>query len=113
MQSEDLKFNTGFRVSVGNARSQGAVMVLARGGSEGGPDNRHRGADQWLLVVEGSGLAIVEGKQVRLRAGTLLLIERGERHEIRNTGQGLLKTVSVYVPPAYHDDGEERPAGRT
>ena len=53
MKFEDLKFNTGFRVSVGNARSQGAVMVLAQGGSEGGPDNRHHGADQWLMVMEG------------------------------------------------------------
>jgi mannose-6-phosphate isomerase-like protein (cupin superfamily) len=112
MQSDDLKFNAGFRVSVGNARSQGAVMVLARGGSEGGPGNRHRGADQWLFVVEGTGVAIVEQREVKLRAGTLLLIERGERHEIRNTGRGLLKTVSVYLPPAYTDDGEERPAGR-
>lgn len=113
MKSEDLKFNAGFRVSVGNARAQGAVMVLAQGGTEGGPDNRHRGADQWLLVVEGTGLAIVEGREVKLRAGSLLLIERGERHEIRNTGRGLLKTVSVYLPPAYKANGEERPAGRT
>jgi len=112
MQTEDLKFNTGFRVSVGNARAQGAVMVLAQGGREGGPDNRHRGADQWLIVMEGSGVARVEGREVKLRAGTLLLIERGERHEIRNTGRGLLKTVSVYLPPAYTADGEERPAGR-
>lgn len=112
MQTEHLKFNAGFRVSVGNARSQGAVMVLAPGGTEGGPDNRHRGADQWLFVVEGSGVVRVEGREVKLKAGTLLLIERGERHEICNTGRGLLKTVSVYLPPAYHDDGEERPAGR-
>lgn len=113
MQTEDLKFNTGFRVSVGNARSQGAVMVLAKGGSEGGPDNRHRGADQWLFVMEGRGLAIVEARKVVLHAGTLLLIERGERHEIRNTGPGLLKTVSVYLPPAYDDNGEARPPGRS
>jgi hypothetical protein len=31
-----------FRVSIGNDRSQGAVMVLAKGGCEGGPDNRPR-----------------------------------------------------------------------
>jgi hypothetical protein len=30
-------------MSVGNDRSQGAVMVLAKGACEGGPDNRHRG----------------------------------------------------------------------
>jgi hypothetical protein len=40
MKREDLTFQTGFRVSVGNDRSQGAVMVLGKGGCEGGPDNR-------------------------------------------------------------------------
>jgi mannose-6-phosphate isomerase-like protein (cupin superfamily) len=47
-----------------------------------------------------------------LRAGTLLLIGRGERHEIRNTGRGLLRTVNVYVPPAYQRSGDPLPRGR-
>ena len=87
-------------------------MTLAAGTNEGGPDNRHRGADQWLFVVSGQGLAIVEGKRVQLRAGSLLLIERGETHEFRNTGKELLKTLSVYVPPAYTEDGNELPPGK-
>jgi mannose-6-phosphate isomerase-like protein (cupin superfamily) len=29
----------------------------------------------------------------------LLLVERGETHEIRNTGSVPLQTLSVYVPP--------------
>ena len=33
MKHEQLKFQTGFRISVGNKHSQGAVMVLAAGGS--------------------------------------------------------------------------------
>jgi peptidoglycan/LPS O-acetylase OafA/YrhL len=36
----------------------------------------------------------------------------GDTHEIRNTGRGLLKTVSVYTPPAYTSDGYELPAGK-
>jgi hypothetical protein len=43
-------------------------MVLAPGDAEGDPGNRHRGADQWLLVVSGSGRALVNGKQQRLSA---------------------------------------------
>jgi mannose-6-phosphate isomerase-like protein (cupin superfamily) len=95
-----------------NARSQAAVMVVAPGGKEGGPDNLHRGADQWLLVVEGTGLAVINGHKTSLRSGTIVLIEAGDRHEIRNTGRSLLKTVSVYVPPAYRDEETELPAGR-
>ena len=55
MKSDQLSFRPGFRLSVANAKSQAAVMVLAVGGKEGGSDNFHKGADQWLYVVEGSG----------------------------------------------------------
>lgn len=91
---------------------QAAQMVIKPGGSEGGPDNRHRGADQWLFVAAGEGVAIVEGARRSLRPGSLLLIERGERHEIRATGRTPLKTVNFYSPPAYTADGEERSAGK-
>ena len=86
-------------------------MVIAPGDCEGGPDNRHRGADQWLFVVAGSGIAIVNRKRQRLKAGSLVLIERGSTHEIRNTGRTLLKTLNIYVPPAYRSDGTELPRG--
>ena len=40
--------------------------------------------------AEGSGEAIVGGRRHKLAPGTLMLIERRERHEVRNTGRGLL-----------------------
>ncbi len=112
MQHKHLQFGQGFRVALGDSRSQAAQMTLAPGESEGGADNRHKGADQWLYVVGGTGVAIVEGERVELREGTLVLIGRGEAHEVRNTGETPLKTLNVYVPPAYTDDGDELPAGR-
>ncbi len=112
MQHKRLRFSKDFQVAIGNRRSQAAEMTLPPGQNEGGPDNRHRGADQWLFVVSGSGVAIVEGKRVQLKANSVLLIEKGERHEIRNTGTTPLKTVNFYVPPAYNDDGDELPRGR-
>jgi mannose-6-phosphate isomerase-like protein (cupin superfamily) len=112
MQHKSLRFWNGFRVALTDRRSQAAEMVLPPGGSEGGPDNRHHGADQWLYVVVGTGAAIVAGERVPLKAGTLILIERGETHEIRNTGRGMLRTVNVYVPPAYTAGGDELPRGR-
>lgn len=113
MKSDQVTFRPGFRLSVGNARSQSAVMVLAPGATEGSPDNRHKGADQWLFVIEGTGIAVINGHQVSLKAGTVLLIEAGDRHELRNTGRSLLKTLNVYLPPAYRSDGSELPAGRS
>jgi mannose-6-phosphate isomerase-like protein (cupin superfamily) len=112
MKRKHLRLGKGFRISVGNRRSQAAEMVLAPGDREGGPDNRHRGSDQWLYVLSGVGAATVKGKRQALRAGTLLLIEHGDTHEIRNTGRTPLRTLNIYVPPAYTANGDPLPRGR-
>ena len=87
-------------------------MVLPPGDKEGDRDNRHRGADQWLYVISGTGNAWVNGRNHRLSAGTLMLIEHKDRHEIRNTGRTLLRTLNIYVPPAYTAKGDPLPRGR-
>jgi mannose-6-phosphate isomerase-like protein (cupin superfamily) len=112
MKKKHLKFGEGFRVMPGNRRSQAAEMVLPPGDSEGDAHNRHRGADQWLFVVAGTGVAIVDGRRHALKTGSLLLIEHGEKHEILNTGRGLLRTLNFYVPPGYTRGGNPLPRGR-
>jgi len=112
VRKKTLRFGRGFRVALGNARSQAAEMVIPPGDAEGDPHNRHRGADQWLFVVEGRGVARINGRRVKLVPGTLLLIEKGDEHEIRNDGRGLLRTLNVYVPPAYGKGGDELPRGK-
>ena len=87
MKLKKLRFKEGFRVINANRKSQAAEMVIPPGEAEGDPSNQHRGADQWLFVVAGSATALV-------------FIARGERHEIRNTGRTLLRTLNFYVPPA-------------
>ena len=112
MRRKRLSLRAGFHVALSNRRAQAATMVLVPGGAEGGAENRHRGADQWLYVIEGRGAATVNGRKVALSPGTMLLIERGDIHAVRNTGRRLLKTLNVYVPPAYAADGDELKAGR-
>ncbi len=112
MKRKQLRFGKGFRVVFGNRASQAAEMVLEPGGREGDADNRHRGADQWLFVVSGTGTARVNRKRYGLAAGTLLLIGRRERHEILNTGRAPLRTLNIYVPPAYQASGDPLPRGQ-
>jgi mannose-6-phosphate isomerase-like protein (cupin superfamily) len=112
MKRKQLRFGKGFRVAFGNSRAQAAEMVIVPGDSEGGPKNRHRGADQWLFVVSGTGSARVNRKRYPLRSGSLLLIENGDEHEVKATGRAPLRTLNVYVPPAYWKNGEERPAAK-
>jgi len=90
-----------FQVVAGTGRSQAATMVLRPGQATGGDDNVHPHSDQWLYVVSGTGIAIVEGQTIELEPGALLLVEAGERHEISNGGSEPLVTINVYSPPAY------------
>jgi mannose-6-phosphate isomerase-like protein (cupin superfamily) len=76
-------------------------MALAPGDSTGGPDNRHPGSDQWVLVLAGTGTAVVDGTQHDLSSGTLLLIEAGEAHELRSGPDEPLATLNIYAPPEY------------
>lgn len=101
MKLIDTKDKSGFQVVGGTGRSQAAVMVLAAGESTGGPTNKHETSDQWLYVVSGRGQATVGRQQVDLAPGSLLLIEAGEPHEIKNTGNTPLDTINVYAPPEY------------
>ncbi len=90
-----------FKIVAETARSQAATMVLKPGQSTGGQDNVHPNADQWLFIISGGGHAIVQGQKIRLNAGSLLLIEAGETHEIVNGGAHPLVTINIYAPPAY------------
>lgn len=106
MRRKQLRFGNGFRVAWTVRRAQAAEMVIPPGGCEGGPDNRQ------LFVVDGEGVAVVEGRRVRLKPGMLLTIEKGERHEVRNTGATPLRTLNFYSPPAFDADGDPVGPGR-
>lgn len=90
-----------FNVLEGTTRSQVATMVLEPDSSTGGPNNLHKDSDQWLYVTQGSGEAVINGKKVKFEKGDLLLIEKGETHEIVNSGKKPLKTFNIYAPPEY------------
>ena len=87
--------------------SQAATMTLAPGAeSSERSANEHAWAEQWLYVVAGTGTARIARRTVRLRPGSLVLIERREPHVIRAGARSRLTTINVYVPPAYTPEGE-------
>ncbi|TQV17939.1 cupin domain-containing protein, partial [Xanthomonas perforans] len=69
MQIAQLTLTDAFKVLFSVRQVQAAEMAIAPGQGEGGPDNRHRGADQWLYVVDGTGEAVIEGQTHALQAG--------------------------------------------
>ncbi len=100
MKHIKVNVKKGFHVIAETKRSQAATMAIVPGESEGGPDNYHD-ADQWLFVLEGEGHAVVEQKKISIQQGSLLQITAGEKHEIINDSEQVLKTLNIYAPPEY------------
>jgi mannose-6-phosphate isomerase-like protein (cupin superfamily) len=102
-----------FDVLLSSRSAQAAMMTLRKGQcSSDEPENEHPRSEQWLFVVSGAGVAIVSKAHVKLSANSLLLIEKGEPHQIRQTGAKPLVTLNFYSPPAYTPDGELKPAAK-
>jgi mannose-6-phosphate isomerase-like protein (cupin superfamily) len=110
------KYPGKFHVVAATRAAQAAVMTLKRGEvSDEKVSNEHPRSEQWLYVVSGSGTATVvktsgSRRTVKLQTGSLLVIEKRERHQIRNTGWRMLRTINVYAPPAYSGDGQVKPS---
>jgi mannose-6-phosphate isomerase-like protein (cupin superfamily) len=96
------------------SRSVQAVKMTLPPGEESDDDvsNEHPRAEQWMLVTAGSGTVIAgpsqQRRRIRIGRHSLLLIAKGEPHQIRNTGRTDLTTINFYVPPAYRRNGKPR-----
>ena len=102
-----------FSILASTRSAQAAMMVLRPGDSTGeAPENEHPRAEQWLFVVSGTGNAVVGKRRVTIAQNSLLLIEKGERHQITNIGRKPLVTLNLYAPPAYGKDEDVLPRAK-
>ena len=63
----------------------------------------HSGLDKMYQVVEGEGVFLLEGRELPMKAGDLLVAPEGVAHGVRNTGRGRLLVLAVLAPaPGVH-----------
>ncbi len=102
---EMARENDDFRkVVMTGEKTQVVLMSVPAGGEIGG--ETHKGHDQVLLFVEGSGKAQIGDEETQIQAGDLSFVPSGKFHNFVNTGSGPLKLVTTYSPPE-HDAGTE------
>jgi mannose-6-phosphate isomerase-like protein (cupin superfamily) len=58
----------------------------------------HEGMDKLYYVLEGDGVFLLDGRQLTMRAGELMVAPEGVPHGIRNTGTGRLLVLAVLAP---------------
>ncbi len=94
--------NENFReVLYTGAKSQLVAMSIPPGGEIG--EEVHEHVEQTLYFHSGEGEAVLDGTPSPLRAGDILIVTPGTRHNVKNTGSEPLKIVTVYAPPNHID----------
>ena len=58
----------------------------------------HAGMDKVYQVVEGEGVFLLEGRDLPMKAGDLLVAPEGMPHGVRNTGTGRLLVLLILAP---------------
>ena len=58
----------------------------------------HAGMDKVYQVVQGEGEFLLEGEEVPMSAGVVLVAPEGVPHGIRNTGTGRLVVLAILAP---------------
>lgn len=58
----------------------------------------HAGQDKVYSVVEGEGLFLLEGRELPMTAGNLLVAPEGISHGIKNTGTNRLLVLAILAP---------------
>lgn len=62
------------------------------------PLHSHSGMDKLYQVVQGSGVFLLEGRELPMVAGDLLIAPEGVPHGVRNTGSGRLLLLAILAP---------------
>ncbi len=89
------------RVLLTTELSQLVVMSIQPGEDIG--EETHDGIDQILSIVSGAGAAMIEGVTSPVKAGSVVVVPAGTRHNFVNTGKEPLKLYTVYAPPDHKD----------
>lgn len=95
-QSADFR-----RVLWTGEHTQLVIMTIPPGGEIG--EEVHDENDQILSFVSGVGKAVVSGRERKVKAGDVVAVPAGKKHNFLNEGPNPLVLYTVYGPPDHAD----------
>jgi mannose-6-phosphate isomerase-like protein (cupin superfamily) len=95
-QSADFR-----RVLWTGEHTQLVIMTIPPGGEIG--EEVHEDIDQILSFVSGIGKAVVSGRERKVKAGDIVVVPAGKKHNFLNEGPNPLVLYTVYGPPEHAD----------
>lgn len=89
------------RVLFTGEKSQLVVMNVPPGESIG--REKHPHVEQTLIVHSGQARAVLDGREIDIGEGEVIVVTPGTEHDVVNTGTTPLRIMTVYVPPNHID----------
>jgi mannose-6-phosphate isomerase-like protein (cupin superfamily) len=90
-----------FRRVLYTAKSCQLVLMALKPNEEIGMET-HK-LDQFFRIEAGLGEAILDGVTTKITEGFAIVVPAGTKHNIVNTGTGMLKVSTIYSPPNHRD----------
>jgi len=69
------------------------VFGLVRPGGKGGDYHYHENDEHIIIIIEGEGTELVEGKEIPVKAGDILFVPAGEKHTTMNNSDKDLRYI--------------------
>jgi mannose-6-phosphate isomerase-like protein (cupin superfamily) len=99
---DQAKENEAFRsVLFTGEKSQLVIMSLLPGEDIG--EEVHTDVDQFFRVEKGKGVVTIDGKKTKIESDTGIIVPAGARHNVKNTGDKMLRLYTIYSPPEHAD----------
>lgn len=95
----EAKENEAFRRVLFTSERTQLVLMSLRPREDIGEETHD--ADQFLYVVKGDGVAVIDGVEHEFKKGAVFCVPAGTRHNVRNDGDEPMKLFTVYAPPQH------------
>lgn len=100
---KDTIANSNFRKVLYTASQLQLVLMTLKEGEEIG-EEVHAENDQFFRFESGTGKCIIDGNEYEVSDGSAIIVPKGAKHNVINTGSESLKMYTIYAPP-HHKDG--------
>ena len=95
--------NTDFRKVLYTSKHMQLVLMALKPNEEIG-EEVHAEVDQFFRFESGRGICIINGNTYKIKAGDLIIVPAGARHNVINSDSALeLKMYTIYAPPNHKD----------
>lgn len=94
--------NSDFRHVLYTGKNMQLVLMALKPGEDIG-EEVHTDVDQFFRVEKGKGVVTIDGKKTKIESDTGIIVPAGARHNVKNTGDKMLRLYTIYSPPEHAD----------